>query len=496
MTTNRELSGATLKTSDRQRQAPSPTPAPHAKPTYSPISDPVLTVAAMRAAEAAADVDEWELMRRAGEGAAQWIWRIAAGRAVTVLCGPGNNGGDGYVIAEWLRARGVDVLVVAPKDPSTNVAKRARGGFAGAVMTALEGRRAPVLVDALFGYGLSRPVEGAFADLLEEAHACHEYSIAIDVPSGVESDTGCWLGGDRRVDLTLALGAWKRAHWLMPASAAMGAKRLIEIGLGELPREERLSPRPKFSVPAADSHKYRRGLLAVVAGAMPGAPILAAEAAMRCGAGYVKLLSEHSHPDAPADLVIDDAALDEALNDDRIDALLIGPGLGRDEAARSRLHAVLEAGAPAVLDADALHLLDWDALEGVDASRLLLTPHEGELAALCKAFDIDADTKLDRATGLRDAIGASVLAKGPDTLLAPAAGGLVFFRPSSSWLSVAGTGDVLAGIAGGRLAHHKDPARAAEEALWLHGEAARIAGAAFTAGQLAHTVSPALAHFL
>ncbi|WP_375289462.1 NAD(P)H-hydrate dehydratase [Qipengyuania sp.] len=450
----------------------------------------------MRAAEAAADVGEWDLMRRAGEGAAQWIWRVAAGRPVTVLCGPGNNGGDGYVIAEWLRARGLDVVVVAPKPPATNVAKQARDGFSGQVRTGLEGRHAPILVDALFGYGLSRAVEGEFANLLEQAGASHEYCIAIDVPSGVESDTGHWLGDSRQADLTLALGAWKRAHWLMPAGAAMGEKRLVDIGLSGLPDNERLSARPGFSTPAADSHKYRRGLLAVVAGDMPGAPILASEAAMRSGAGYVRLLSKHSHPDAPADLVIDDGPLGDALDDDRIGALLMGPGLGRDAKARTRLAAVLDAGAPAVLDADALHLLDWDALEGVDASRLLLTPHEGELAALCEAFDVSADSKLERATGLRDAIGASILAKGPDTLLAPAGGGIVFFPPASSWLSVAGTGDVLAGIAGGRLAYHGDPARAAEEAVWLHGEAARIAGAAFTAGELAHAVKPALAHFL
>ena len=450
----------------------------------------------MRAAEAAADVDAWDLMRRAGEGAAQWIWRVAAGRAVTVLCGPGNNGGDGYVIAEWLRARGVDVVVIAPKPPSTDVASRARDGFSGDVRTGLDGRRAPVLIDALFGYGLSRPVEGDFADLLEEASASHEYSIAIDVPSGVESDTGCWLGEGRRTDLTLALGAWKRAHWLMPASSEMGEKRLIDIGLSGLPDHERLSARPQPSAPAADSHKYRRGLLAVLAGAMPGAPILASEAAMYSGAGYVKLLSEHSHPDAPADLVIDGDPLAQALDDDRIGALLLGPGLGRDDGARGRLSAVLEAGKPAVLDADALHLLDWDALEGVDASRLLLTPHEGELAALCKAFDTSTETKLERAQALRDAMGAGVLAKGPDTILAPAGGGLIFFRPASSWLSVAGSGDVLAGIIAGRLAHHGDPARAAEEAVWLHGEAARRAGPAFTAGDLVHAVKPALAQFL
>lgn len=449
----------------------------------------------MRAAEAASGVSEWALMQRAGRGCAEWVWRVAAGRPVTVLCGPGNNGGDGYVIAEHLRARGLDVLVAAPKEPATETARKARAAYSGAVAAELGARRAPVLVDALFGFGLTRKVAGPFAKLLEEASASHSYCIAVDVPSGVASNSGEWLGEARQFDLTLALGAWKRAHWLMPSGAAMGEKRLVEIGIGG-ERDARLSPRPHLAAPAPGSHKYRRGLLAIVAGAMPGAPLLAAEAAMRAGAGYVRLLSGHAHPEAPAELVIDRDPPERALGDERLGAVLTGPGLGREDDARDRLAAVLETGKPAVLDADALHLLDWDALEGVAANRLLLTPHEGELAALCRAFGVTAESKLDRTLGLRDAIGAHVLAKGPDTLLAPADGGLVFFRAASSWLSAAGTGDVLAGIAASRLAHHGDPAKAAEEAVWLHREAARIAGPAFTAGELARAVGPALAAFL
>lgn len=449
----------------------------------------------MRAAEKATGASEWELMQRAGAGAAQWIWRVAAGKAVTVLCGPGNNGGDGYVIAEWLRAKGLDVLVVAPIKPATDSARTAHCSYRGTVAGELGKRHAPILVDALFGFGLTRAVEGGFARLLEQAHATHGFRIAIDVPSGLESDSGRRLGTATRYDLTLALGAWKRAHWLMPAAAFMGAKRLVDIGI-RVEAKACLSQRPRFAAPPPDSHKYRRGLLAIVAGAIPGAPILAAEAAMRCGVGYMKLLSEHSHPDAPAELVIDRDPPARALSDVRIGAVLVGPGLGRDASARERLAAVLDSHKPVVLDADALHLLDWDAFEGVATNRLLLTPHEGELAALCKSFGVTAESKLEQAEGLRDATGANVLAKGPDTLLASADGGLVFFPANPSWLSVAGTGDVLAGIAASRLAQHGDAARAAEEAVWLHGEAARIAGPAFTAGELARAVRPAFAGFL
>lgn len=447
----------------------------------------------MRAAERASGASEWELMQRAGAGAAEWIWRIAAGRAVTVLCGPGNNGGDGYVLAEVLRARGLDMLVIAPLPPTTDPASKARARYRGEVRSALDRRRAPILVDALFGFGLSRAVSGPFADLLDKARAAHDTLIAIDVPSGVNCDTGQWLGKPHAVDCTLALGAWKRAHWLMPASATMGAKRLVAIGVAEREGEDRLATGARIMPPSPDSHKYRRGLLAIVAGQMPGASLLAAEAALRAGAGYVKLASDHSHPDAPADLVIARGLLPEVLSDRRIGAVLVGPGLVRDDASRERLAAALDTGHPAVIDADALHLVDWDALEGVAGARLLLTPHEGELAALCEAFAVKGEGKPQRAAALRDATGASILAKGPDTVLAPAGGGLVFFPPASSWLSVAGTGDVLAGIAASRLAGHGNAALAAEEAVWLHRKAAAITGPGFTAGELARSVGGALA---
>jgi hydroxyethylthiazole kinase-like uncharacterized protein yjeF len=461
-------------------------------------SDAVLTVTEMRAAEAAAvsqGTSEWELMQRAGEGAADYVWRIAAGRGVTVLCGPGNNGGDGYVLAEVLRTRGLDVAVVAPVEPGTDTATTAGKNYRGAVQTSVAGLARPVMVDCLFGYGLSRPLEGAFAQVLAEATASHPYRIAVDVPSGAASDSGELLGEVPRFDLTLALGAWKQAHFLMPAMSVMGTKRLVPIGL-DLPCDAtRLAPLPALAPPAADSHKYKRGLLAIVAGSMPGAAMLAAQAALRSGAGYVKLLSEHSHPDAPAELVIEGGDLAKSLDDERIAALLIGPGLGRDDGARDRLCAALDTRVPCVLDADALHLLDPDLLEGCDAARLLVTPHEGELAKLCEAFGIAEEGKLDRARALHEATGLAVLAKGPDTILI-AAEGLRFFPQGSSWLSVAGTGDVLAGIAAARLAVHGDPALAAEEAVHLQHEAAAIAGPGLTSGQLAHAVQPAMERFL
>ncbi|WP_435201135.1 NAD(P)H-hydrate epimerase [Qipengyuania sp. 902] len=456
----------------------------------------VLSVEAMRAAEQAAmdaRTSEWELVQRAGEGAAQWVMRMAAGRPITVLCGPGNNGGDGYVIAGRLHAKGYKVRVIAPVEPKSETARKARAAFEGKVI----GRAAltdPVIVDCLFGYGLSRDVEDEFASLLEELAASDCYKIAIDVPSSVESDTGSVLGPLPQYDLTLALGAWKQAHFLMPAMASMGALRCVPIGLALEDVSDRLASAPQLTAPAADSHKYRRGLLAVVAGSMPGAPLLSAEAAMHAGAGYVKLVSDHSHPDAPADLVIEQD-LDAVLEDERISALLTGPGLGRNAEARNRLSRVLGSGRPCVLDADALLLLRPDMLDGIDVTKICLTPHEGELATLCESFGVTLQSKLDRARRLHDVTGMTVLAKGPDTVLLGREG-MRFFPRGSSWLSVAGSGDVLAGIVASRLAVHSDTMRACEEAVWVDHEAARRAASAFSASDLARAVKPAMAAFL
>lgn len=459
----------------------------------------VLTAAQMRAAEAVLidrGVSVDTLMQRAGSGAADWIWRVAMGRPVTVLCGPGNNGGDGYVIAETLRGRGLKVTVIAPLAPVTEAASNARAAWRGDVGCDAASARGAVFVDCLFGSGLSRPLSDDHAALLSDLSARHDFTVAIDLPSGVATDDGSLMGRVPRCDLTLALGAWKVAHFLMPATARMGELRWVDIGIEPAEGAAIVFPRPRLNTPGRDAHKYSRGLVGIVAGNMPGAALLAAEAAMRGGAGYVKLLSSHTHAMTPEGLVTDNSPIQDALADKRWSALLVGPGLGRDDAARGRLSAVLERGVPTVIDADALHLLDDDLLEGVDAARLLITPHEGELAKLCETFAIDERTKVGRARALAETTGLTVLAKGPDTLLAAPDRRLAFFAQASSWLSTAGTGDVLAGIAASRMANCGDPFQSAGEAVWVHSEAARLAGAAFTSDDLSNLISTAYARFL
>lgn len=446
----------------------------------------VLTVAQMRAAEEtliAAGTSVEALMDVAGRGAGEYVRRIAAGRPVTVLCGPGNNGGDGYVVARHLQEHGTPVTVIAARDPGTDAARNARSLFTGTVLGPETVAQGEVFVDCLFGSGLTRALPDDLLALLRRLAAAHHLKVAVDLPSGIESDSGLPLNeGLPDWNLTVALGAWKHAHFAMPAAVAMGHLRLVDIGVAAMPGAATVLDTPVFRAPPADSHKYRRGLLAIVAGEMPGAPLLSAEAALRAGAGYVRLLADWRPDGVPPELVcVEDVAT--GITDERIAALLIGPGLGRGQAARARLGAVVSRGLATVIDADALMLLGPDLpLRGA----CVLTPHEGEMAALERAFGLSGEGhRRDRALALARVSGAVVLLKGPDSLIAAPDGSIALAPRAPSWLAVAGSGDVLAGMIASRLAMHGDAARAAREGLWLHGEAARLAGPAFTALDLA-----------
>ncbi|WP_120078710.1 NAD(P)H-hydrate dehydratase [Aurantiacibacter odishensis] len=455
----------------------------------------ILTAEQMQAAEQAlidgGDTVE-SLMERAGAGAADWVWRLAAGRSVTVLCGPGNNGGDGYVIARVLADRGLSVSVVAPIEPKTDAAQTARGKWGGEVVEKASGE---VLVDCLFGTGLGRPLSDELFALLTHLVNSHTLRIAVDLPSGVDSDNGDVLNeGLPDYDLTLALGAWKHAHWFMPAMARMGERRLVDIGVGKVHSAARLSARPSFRKPAPDAHKYSRGMVAVIAGAMPGAAVLAACAAQLGGAGYVKILVDEDcePPGAPIDVVVEHGSLFQMVRDNRIDAIVIGPGFGRSDAAVSRLDWILACDVPTVVDADALALLQPPMLEDRNLP-IIATPHAGELEGMANAFGTVGLDRVEQAVELAEAIEGVLVAKGPDTIVAAQGSSLAVMPPSTSWLSTAGTGDVLAGLIGSRLATGVSPRLAAEQGCWLHAEAARLAGPVFTAGQLVEYIPDAFA---
>ncbi|HEY0623626.1 NAD(P)H-hydrate dehydratase [Sphingomonas sp.] len=465
-----------------------------------PDGAPILTAAQMRAAEDRAIADGSSvsaLMERAGAGVAEWVHRLAAGAPVLILCGPGNNGGDGYVAARVLAGRGMDVRVAALDDPRTEAAIEARKGWTGVVEPFpgdLPG--APVVVDALFGTGLARPVAPWIAHAIKTFVDQARLSIAVDLPSGAETDSGgdfgqCTLAD---FDVTLALGALKPAHVLQPAAAYCGNVRLVDIGLeleGAAEPAVRTIAVPRIAKPQPSSHKYSRGMVAVVSGPMHGASELAALAAYRAGAGYVLLLTG-GLPHPPHAIVRRRWSAD-ALDDKRIGAVVIGPGLGRDDRAREKLEAALASPHPLVIDGDALHLLDLDRIRTRDAPTVL-TPHAGEFAALFGEGDGSKIAKTQRAARRCNAV---VVFKGADTVAAASNSRAIVASPASPWLSVAGTGDVLAGAIGTMLAQRtKSPLQAVSAGVWLHAEAARLLHRCFLADDLADALPQALARAL
>lgn len=448
---------------------------------------PILTTAQMRAAEQAlfdAGTDPYALMRRAGEGAGEIIWRAGVKRDALVLCGPGNNGGDGYVIARYLREQGVPVRVAALADPKTESAIKARADWGGPVEDVMTAAPAAQLVDALFGIGLARGLDDALAGRLAKLVHAAGHSYAVDVPSGVESDKAIALSPVPQFTHCITMGAWKPAHALMPARALAAQHGLIDIGTAAPEDAAYMLAAPHFAAPAAAAHKYTRGLVAVVAGSMPGAAALCAEAAARAGAGYVRLLTDDLLTPLSHAIV-----RSNSLDFSRARAALVGPGLGRDAAAWERLVQTTNAGVPVVADADALWLVADAGVESL-AAPAIMTPHEGEFERL---FGAGAGNKIDRTRAAAMETGSVIVHKGPDTVIAAPDGRCAVSPPSSAWLSTAGTGDVLAGACAARLAATGDAFRAACEAVWLHGEAARRAGAAFVADDLVHSIPAALA---
>ncbi|WP_321163085.1 NAD(P)H-hydrate dehydratase [Sphingomonas sp. Leaf25] len=449
-----------------------------------PSAAPILSAAAMRDAEAAAfaaGVDQDDLMERAGLAVAQMVQRVAMGREVLVLAGPGNNGGDAFVVARLLHQWGHDVTVAALPGSGEGSAAQMRARWRGRTTPLAEAPPGAVVVDGLFGTGLNRPLVAEVAAPLAALIVAAETVVAIDVPSGCDADARQDLSGAARADVTVALGALKPVH--SADLARCGTVVLADLGI-DLPDAIRTIARPVIAAPQADAHKYRRGLVAVLGGAMPGAARLAARAALSGGAGYVVLAGEGmpGEPDALVHRPVDsDAALAELVGDDRLAALLVGPGLGRDAAAWRLIDAAMASSAPLVLDGDALSLLGSDGVGRIVQRRgpTWLTPHAGEFSRM---FPERSGNKLEMTIAAAKAARATIVHKGPDTVIATPDGRAVVAAGASSWLSTAGTGDVLAGILAARL--RPGQAAAAEQAVWLHGRAARLAGPAFVADAL------------
>ncbi|WP_428682135.1 NAD(P)H-hydrate epimerase [Sphingopyxis sp.] len=445
-----------------------------------PPDAPILTNDAMRAAEdacAAAGTSLAELMERAGAAVADTAWRMAAGAPILILCGPGNNGGDGYVAARMLHERGASVRVAALAPPKTDLAIAARAEWDGPV-EAIDDDLAPasLIVDALFGVGLKRPLADDLGRIL--AGFSDKRILAVDVPSGVDADGGNDWEPPLPANATIALGALKPGHVLLPAARNCGTIMLAPIGIDATPMMRTL-PRQSVPDPDANSHKFNRGMVLVRAGPMAGAAGLTAAAALRAGAGYVVLSGAQEAPFS-AIIAEDRASYATRLLDKRLGAIVIGSGYPASEALARDVGAAIDAGKALVLDAAAIDVA-LPRLRARQGGAAILTPHEGEFV---RAFPDFSGSKIDRAKAAAGDSGSVVIYKGADTVIAAPDGRVVAAWPGSSWLATAGTGDVLAGACGAMLARGGDPFDAAVAAVGWHIAQARRIGPGLVADDL------------
>ncbi|HVJ71052.1 MAG TPA: NAD(P)H-hydrate dehydratase [Sphingomicrobium sp.] len=448
------------------------------------MARPILTAEQMRTAEAqaiAAGTPETTLMERAGRALAEAVRLHVGPRDVLILCGPGNNGGDGYVAARHLATMGYSVRVAALAEATTDAARRAKGQWDGPIEPFDSAADAPIVIDCLFGTGLSRGLEEAVFQRLVRLVDKALVAVACDIPSGVGADDGALLSPIGHYDITVTFGALKPAHRLMPSMSHMGRVVLADIGIEAETQWIELGA-PDLPPLDPEGHKYSRGLVHCLAGQMPGAIALAATAAARSGAGYVRVSTSLPIAGLPSSIVQTGGA---DLQDERIGCILVGPGLGD---VPQVLTLSLTAPRPIVIDADAIGLVgEPERLIGHDT---ILTPHEGEFKQLFGELE---GSKAQRVLEAARRSQSVIVYKGPDTLVASPDGRLGFAPPAPAWLATAGSGDVLAGMIAALRARGLEPFEAACGGVWLHGRAAEVAGPGMIADDLLNAIPAALA---
>jgi hydroxyethylthiazole kinase-like uncharacterized protein yjeF len=470
----------------------------------------ILSVAESRAADQAAIAageSGQALMRRAGAGVVAAIQARWTPRPVTILCGPGSNGGDGYVVAELLKREGWPVTVAALTPPAQ------LAGDAAVVAEEWSGETLPLaqasfqadglVVDALFGSGLARPLEAGLQSVLRAAERSGAPIVAIDLPSGLNGDTGRSLGHAPACTLTVTFHRQKPAHLLQPGRTLCGEVVVCDIGIGApagaLLRENApgmWADRMPWPDPLA--HKHGRGRLVVVSGGPwnTGAARLAARGGLRIGAGVVTVLS-------PSEALLANAAhleavmlrpFDTDLELENLaapaDAAVIGPAAGVNESTVSNLFALARTGAALVIDADALTAFRQEPEELFDVLDRddVLTPHAGEFERVFPGLLASSPERITAARRAAERAGAVILLKGPDTVVAAPDGRCLINGNGTPWLATAGSGDVLAGFVGGLIAQGMDSFDAAAAATWIHAAAAADFGPGLIAEDL-----PALA---
>lgn len=463
---------------------------------------PLLTAGEMRAAEAeyfARGHDSFALMRTAaGAVAAEALRMLAAPGRVLVLAGPGNNGGDGWIVARLLQAAGHRVRVEALAAPLTPDARRAAEEFAATDSEAPDWLEdADLIVDALFGTGLQRPLEGRAAELVERANRSGRPILSVDIPSGIDSDTGNVLGAAIRATATVSFHTAKPGHLLLPGRQHCGRLLVADIGLPS-PRHPNLWQNgPGFwalPMPEADTHKYARGGLLVWSGPelQTGAARLSALAGLRVGAGAVTLAGDAAalrvqaaHVTAVMLAEADAQQFGRLLAGPKLRAACVGPGAG--PASRCVAGAALQSGKAVLLDADALTAFADDPAHLARLVRrhdrpVVLTPHEGEFARLFPGLE---GSRLQRAREAARQSGAVVVLKGADGCIAAPDGRAAINANAPPWLATAGSGDVLSGLIAGLLAQGLPGFEAAAAGCWLHGELGTALGPGLIAEDLA-----------
>jgi len=457
-----------------------------------------------------------DLMERAGTHVARAVERAARDGRVAVLCGTGNNGGDGLVAARVLRAAGREVTVVCVGDPAgyrgdaavnmTRLAgegpRRLDGtpwqGF-GAAGDPLAG--ATVLVDALLGTGFQGSPRDEAARAIELINGHGAPVVAVDVPSGIDADDGTVPGVAVRADVTVTFHAAKVGLWVHPGKGHAGTVQVVDIGIPASVHVDTSAGLATAAVAAglprrgAESSKFTSGHVVVVGGSreLAGAPRMAAAAAMRAGAGYVSVcvpaaiqpsiaagmveLMGHALPEEQG--ALSPVGADETLElAARAGALVVGPGLGRSGGARELTRELASASpVPFVLDADGIAAFDGDAAALAErAAAAVITPHAGELGRLLGVSSEEVQARrLAHARAAAARCSAITVLKGDDTIVALPDGRVAISPGDSPALATAGTGDVLSGVIGALLAEGCEPVRAACAAVWLHAEAGRVA---------------------
>lgn len=458
-----------------------------------------------------------ELMENAGYGVAELAQEAGEG-AIHVLCGPGNNGGDGFVAARLLKEWGRDVRVFllgdlkGLKGDAAAAAAKWEGPVGAVSPLAVKG--ADIVVDAMFGAGLARPLEGVAVETVDAINASDAWVIAVDVPSGLDGTTGQAQGPAVRADETITFFRPKVGHMLYPGRGLCGDLAVIDI---DIPDSVLDKVRPltfvndpdhwltAFSWPQDDGHKYARGHALVVSGdeLHTGASRLAARAALRIGAGLVTIAGDRSALRVQAahvtDIMLveaaDAAGLNEVLKDVRKNALLIGPAAGVGMKTKAMTLSMLETRRPAVLDADVF--TSFKNAPGALLTALhgscVLTPHDGEFERVFPGLLEKGEGRLGAARAAAAQSKAIVLLKGPDTIIAAPDGRAVINANSPPTLATAGSGDVLAGLITGLLAQGVEPFVTACMAAWIHGEAANLFGPGLVAEDLPDLVPEVLA---